>query len=132
MRTFFCGCFFFFLSRFSCFCFLRNSFKEFFPRKFRYFSLIGAVAFPVCAQTMAPASKPIIPAATLDAYDQMGVTPGNFMVNKTGAARYSIPIFAVRGTAGVTPQISLPKTMQKLSLQVYWPQIHMRQVSASI
>ncbi|MEJ2443410.1 MAG: SpvB/TcaC N-terminal domain-containing protein, partial [Exilibacterium sp.] len=41
-----------------------------------------------------------------------GITAGEFRVDETGAATYSIPIFAPAGTAGVTPQISLNYSSQ--------------------
>ena len=39
--------------------------------------------------------------------DQIGTTTGEFRVGESGAATYSIPIFAASGTAGVAPEVSL-------------------------
>ena len=45
--------------------------------------------------------------ATAAETDTIGTTAGNFRVNESGAATYSIPIATAAGTAGVAPQISL-------------------------
>ncbi|MGM8228508.1 FG-GAP-like repeat-containing protein [Cellvibrio sp. ARAG 10.3] len=37
----------------------------------------------------------------------VGITPGEFRVDESGAATYSVPIMLAEGTAGVTPQLSL-------------------------
>ena len=44
--------------------------------------------------------------------DTIGTLEGNFNVNKSGAATYSIPIMAPAGTAGVAPEISLNYSSQ--------------------
>ncbi len=44
--------------------------------------------------------------------DQVGATAGQFRVDESGAATYSIPILAVPGTAGVTPQVALSYSSQ--------------------
>jgi Bacterial Ig domain/Salmonella virulence plasmid 65kDa B protein/Bacterial TSP3 repeat len=46
------------------------------------------------------------------ASDQVGSTAGQFRVNESGAATYSIPIFSPAGTAGVSPGISLNYSSQ--------------------
>ncbi len=46
------------------------------------------------------------PGANLES-DQTGTTSGNFRVDESGSATYSIPIVTAAGTAGVAPQISL-------------------------
>ncbi len=40
-------------------------------------------------------------------HEEVGFTAGDFMVDQTGQAMYSIPIFAGVGTAGVAPKVSL-------------------------
>ncbi|VAW34022.1 hypothetical protein MNBD_GAMMA01-1146 [hydrothermal vent metagenome] len=47
-----------------------------------------------------------LPAPEAD-HETVGFSPGNFNVDSTGQASYSIPIFAGSGTAGVAPQVSL-------------------------
>jgi hypothetical protein len=44
--------------------------------------------------------------------DQVSATAAEFRVDESGAATYSIPLFAVPGTAGVTPQLSLSYSSQ--------------------
>ncbi|MGE0209088.1 MAG: SpvB/TcaC N-terminal domain-containing protein [Lysobacteraceae bacterium] len=44
--------------------------------------------------------------------DQVGATAGQFRVDESGAATYSVPIQAVPGTAGVAPDISLNYSSQ--------------------
>lgn len=64
--------------------------------------------------TIAKAPKPVIhaiPGINLAA-DTIGSTAGQFRVNESGAATYSIPIAAVAGTAGVTPEMSLNYSSQ--------------------
>lgn len=39
--------------------------------------------------------------------DKIGTTAGNFRVDESGAATYSVPIATAAGTAGVVPQVSL-------------------------
>ena len=43
----------------------------------------------------------------------VGRTPGNFVVSATGAATYTIPIWAPRGPGGVQPNISLVYSSQQ-------------------
>jgi len=45
-------------------------------------------------------------------YSHIGVTEGQFRVNESGAATYSLPINVPKGTAGVTPQIALSYNSQ--------------------
>ncbi len=49
------------------------------------------------------ATSPGVSAAS----ESVGAITGNFRVNESGSATYSIPVFAPAGIAGVTPQISL-------------------------
>ncbi|MGI2028346.1 RHS repeat-associated core domain-containing protein [Endozoicomonas acroporae] len=44
---------------------------------------------------------------TASAADAVGITPGEFRVNESGNATYSIPIDLPKGTAGLTPGLSL-------------------------
>lgn len=44
--------------------------------------------------------------------DSVAAIPAEFRVDESGAATYSIPIYAVPGTAGVTPQLSLNYSSQ--------------------
>lgn len=44
--------------------------------------------------------------------DRVGATAAEFRVDESGAATYSIPLYTVPGTAGVTPQISLNYSSQ--------------------
>lgn len=37
--------------------------------------------------------------------DQVSATAGEFRVDESGAATYSVPLYVVPGTAGVTPQL---------------------------
>ena len=39
--------------------------------------------------------------------DAVGATVGQFKVDENGSASYAIPIYAVPGTAGVSPNIDL-------------------------
>lgn len=53
------------------------------------------------------ASPPPATDAAVVASDKIGSTAGQFRVDESGAATYSIPIAAPAGTAGVAPEISL-------------------------
>ena len=44
--------------------------------------------------------------------DSVAATPAQFRIAESGAATYAIPLFAVAGTAGVTPQLSLNYSSQ--------------------
>ena len=44
--------------------------------------------------------------------DQVSATAGEFRVDESGAATYSVPIYVVPGTAGVAPQLSLSYNSQ--------------------
>lgn len=39
--------------------------------------------------------------------DRVGATAGQFRVDESGAATYSVPLLTVPGTAGVTPEVAL-------------------------
>jgi len=51
--------------------------------------------------------------------DTIGTTAGNFRVDESGAATYTIPIAAAAGTAGVAPQISLVYRFAVASLLLF-------------
>jgi len=44
--------------------------------------------------------------------DQVSATAGEFRVDESGAATYSVPLYVVPGTAGVAPQLSLSYSSQ--------------------
>ncbi len=44
--------------------------------------------------------------------DQVSATAGEFRVDESGSATYSIPLYTVPGTAGVAPQLSLSYSSQ--------------------
>jgi len=54
-----------------------------------------------------PAALPTVSLADILRSDNIGSTDGTFRVDESGAATYKIPIAAVVGTAGVTPQLTL-------------------------
>jgi len=51
----------------------------------------------------------------VNATEVVGLTPGEFRVDESGAATYSIPINTPAGTAGVTPQVSLAYSSNNLA-----------------
>lgn len=59
-----------------------------------------------------PALKPEVALADINQSELIGVVGTDFRVNESGAATFNMPIYAVTGTAGVTPQISLSYTSQ--------------------
>ena len=60
------------------------------------------------AQPATPPSVHVEPAPNADAFsDSVGATPGQFRVDESGAATYTIPIVVPAGTAGVAPKLSL-------------------------
>ncbi|GLS25646.1 SpvB/TcaC N-terminal domain-containing protein [Marinibactrum halimedae] len=50
--------------------------------------------------------------ASVVASDKIGALAGQFRVNESGAATYSVPIFVPKGTAGVAPEVSLNYSSQ--------------------
>ena len=54
-----------------------------------------------------PRRRPTPTPARSPSSDSVGTTAGEFRVDESGAATYSIPIMAAEGTAGVAPRISL-------------------------
>lgn len=59
-----------------------------------------------------PAGVPGVNFAEVNASDQIGATEGNFRVDESGAATYKVPLFAVAGSAGVTPRFALKYSSQ--------------------
>jgi RHS repeat-associated protein len=69
------------------------------------------VSITVNAPSPPPNPSPV--SVALDALsDQVGATAGEFRVDESGAATYSIPLFAAPGTAGVAPQLALSYSSQ--------------------
>ena len=58
------------------------------------------------------AQASLVTAAERKAIDQTGTVPGAFRVTESGAASYRVPIYAVPGTAGVTPELALAYNSQ--------------------
>lgn len=56
--------------------------------------------------------SPAISVTVDTASDQVSATAGEFRVDESGAATYSVPLYLVPGTAGVAPQISLSYSSQ--------------------
>ena len=54
-----------------------------------------------------PAGPSIPSLSSYPGLDSLGTTAGNFRVDETGAATYSVPLITAAGTAGVAPQVSL-------------------------
>ncbi|MCX2783662.1 PQQ-binding-like beta-propeller repeat protein [Microbulbifer thermotolerans] len=68
--------------------------------------------YGVTAEAPAPAPMPALDAGQVAISSQVGSLPGQFRVNETGAASYSIPLSLPAGTAGVAPEISLNYSSQ--------------------
>lgn len=69
---------------------------------------LGAPASNVFAQPATPPAVHVEPDPNADAFsDSVGATPGQFRVDESGAATYTIPIVVPAGTAGVAPKLSL-------------------------
>jgi RHS repeat-associated protein len=67
-----------------------------------------AIRFALVAASFVFATDVLAQVPALDAdSDSVGATFGEFRVDETGNANYSIPIFAPPGTAGVAPKIAL-------------------------
>lgn len=54
-----------------------------------------------------PAGPSVPPLSSYPGIDSIGTTAGNFRVDESGAASYSVPIATAAGTSGVAPQITL-------------------------
>jgi YD repeat-containing protein len=66
-----------------------------------------------CAAYVGVAASPAIAQPVRDAVsDRVGATAGQFRVDESGAATYSIPIYAPPGTAGVVPQLAFSYSSQ--------------------
>ncbi|TQV70787.1 hypothetical protein FKG94_20905 [Exilibacterium tricleocarpae] len=59
-----------------------------------------------------PAAVPSVDQALIDGSDDVGAIAGQFRVDESGSATYTIPIATLAGTAGVAPQISLNYSSQ--------------------
>ncbi|MGD8176110.1 Ig-like domain-containing protein, partial [Marinimicrobium sp. ARAG 43.8] len=66
----------------------------------------------VVAESMAPGQMPEVPQLTAAISDQVGSSDGEFRVNESGAATYSLPIALPAGTAGVVPSLSVDYSSQ--------------------
>jgi hypothetical protein len=73
---------------------------------------LGALVNHVIAQTMGGGSPPQLLVAADPLSDAVSATAAEFRVDESGAATYSIPLYAVPGTAGVAPQLSLSYSSQ--------------------
>lgn len=72
---------------------------------------VTASAPPLTSLT--PAAIPAVAVAEVQASDLVDATAADFSVNQSGAATYTIPISAITGTAGWTPQIALRYSSQE-------------------
>jgi RHS repeat-associated protein len=59
------------------------------------------------AQPALPAAKPAVIQSELEASARVGATTGEFRVDESGSATYSIPILAAPGSGGVSPKMTL-------------------------
>lgn len=73
---------------------------------------LGALVNHVIAQTTGGGSPPQVLVAADPLSDAVSATAAEFRVDESGAATYSIPLYAVPGTAGVAPQLSLSYSSQ--------------------
>src|SRR4051812_13754780 len=64
------------------------------------------------AQTLTAAPVPTVSTTDINASDQIGPTSTTFRVDEHGALTGKIALFAVPGTAGVTPKLSLSYSSQ--------------------
>jgi|GEM_PF-1135489 len=69
-------------------------------------------SYGVTAKAPDPAPIPTVDPGQLAISAEIGSLPGQFRVNESGAASYSIPLSLPAGTAGVAPEISLNYTSQ--------------------
>jgi RHS repeat-associated protein len=75
-------------------------------------SPIGVLVTQVVAQSMGGNQPPGLAVQPDPLSDQVSATAAEFGVDESGAATYSVPLFTVPGTAGVTPQLSLSYSSQ--------------------
>ena len=73
---------------------------------------MGIVVTQVIAQVTAFSRPGVLLVAPDPISDAVAATPAEFRVDESGAATYSVPLFAVPGTAGVAPQLSLNYSSQ--------------------
>ncbi len=71
-------------------------------------TFVAALANEVFAQPATPPAVHVEPDPNADTFsDSVGATPGQFRVDESGAATYTIPLVVPAGTAGVAPKLSL-------------------------
>jgi hypothetical protein len=74
---------------------------------------VGIIVLSSFADPLNRASTPPVPVVAPDPIsDMVAATAAEFRVDESGAATYSIPIYAVPGTAGVMPKLSLNYSSQ--------------------
>jgi RHS repeat-associated protein len=73
---------------------------------------LGAIIANVVAATTGGNLAPRLLIAPDPASDAVSATAAEFRVDESGAATYSIPLYAVPGTAGVVPQLTLSYSSQ--------------------
>jgi RHS repeat-associated protein len=73
---------------------------------------LGALVSQVIAQTMGGNQPPRLLVAADPLSDAVSATAAEFRVDESGAATYSVPLYAVPGTAGVVPQLTLSYSSQ--------------------
>ena len=72
--------------------------------------VVAGVNMSVAAVQTPPSPASVnspVSASEVTAMDRVGSVTGQFQVDNSGAAAYSIPIFTPEGTAGVTPTVNL-------------------------
>ncbi len=62
-----------------------------------------------------PAAKPAVSSSLITASENVGSIQGEFRVNESGAASYTVPLKVGAGTAGVAPQLALNYSSQGAS-----------------
>ena len=73
---------------------------------------LGAFVFEAVAQVVGDSSPPGVLSEPDPLSDSVSATGGEFRVDESGAATYSVPIYTVPGTAGVVPQVALTYSSQ--------------------
>lgn len=68
---------------------------------------LSALIFEVVAQVMGGNNPPGVLSEPDPVSDAVSATSADFRVSESGSANYNIPIYAVPGTAGVAPRLSL-------------------------
>lgn len=73
---------------------------------------LGFFAFEVVARVTGGNLPPQVLVSPDPLSDSVSATAGEFRVDESGAATYSVPIYAVPGTTGVAPQLALTYSSQ--------------------